>query len=147
MNTLWEILLQALNFEGHWQSGKPLTQIFTRVKCLISLPEWANLVLKKGAKIRICTGSKTQKAGLWVQLSGRALAWGIQGPGFDPSTIHKTETRFSIFHGLIIFCAQRKIELYTLWPLKRNHQERTRRELPWLQTRQAQAFLVLHRRM
>lgn len=62
-NTLWEILLQALNFEGHWQSGKPLTQIFASVKCLTRLLERANLVLKKGAKIRICTGFQTQKLG------------------------------------------------------------------------------------
>jgi hypothetical protein len=63
-NTLWEILLQALNFEGHQQPGKPLTHIFISVKYLASLLKRANLVLKKGPEIRICTGIKTQKLGL-----------------------------------------------------------------------------------
>ena len=84
-NILWEILLQALNFEGHCQSGKPLTQIFASVKCLTRLLERANLVLKKGAKIRICTGFQTQKLGLWVQLCAERLPSVHEALGLIPA--------------------------------------------------------------
>lgn len=76
---------------------------------------------EKGARLESALASKPREQGCGCGSSGRVQARGTRGPNFDPGTTYNSETRFFSWP-LIIFYAQRKTRIYTLWPLKRSHQ-------------------------